>query len=52
MEGKEDGYLGYEPVVNSEGRKTRSSRVKILFKGTDELAYHQPKQKYTFENIV
>ena len=29
MEGKEDGIYGYEPVVNSEGRKTRSSRVKI-----------------------
>ena len=52
MEGKEDGIYGYEPVVNSEGRKTRSSRVKILFKGTDEQAFHQSKQKYTFENIV
>jgi hypothetical protein len=52
MEGQEDGIKGYKPVVNGEGRKTRSSRVKILFKGTDELAYHQPKQKYTFENIV
>ena len=29
MEGKEDGYLGYEPVVNSEDRKTRSSSAKI-----------------------
>ena len=52
MEGKEDGYFGYEPVVNSEGRKIRPSRVKILFKGADEQAFHQPKQKYTFENIV
>ena len=52
MEGKEDGIYGYKPVVNSEGRRTRSSRVKILFKGTDEQAFHQSKQKYTFENIV
>ena len=52
MEGQEDGIFAYEPVVNSEGRKTRYSCVKILFKGTDEQAFHQPKQKYTFENIV
>ena len=29
MEGQEDGIKGYEPVVNSESRRTRSSRVKI-----------------------
>lgn len=29
MEGKEDGYFGYEPVVNGEGRKTWYSCVKI-----------------------
>ena len=52
MEGQEDGIFGYKSVVNGEGQKTWYSCVKILFYWADEQAFHQSKQKYTFENIV